>query len=302
MQLNHSRLAAAGALLFIPLAGCRHSDAEAAEPINKAIAEAATKPISPAGNLIGSPLTAKDGMDALQQLTLAYRSQSTFRASLHADINMNFGPMRQITQDTLVIYSQNPARALMHITDPLGGTNDYFGDGRTLVHYRGVVNQYQRRTSPPGLPEISAQIDRDAPLLLSPLSFVTARDRPAGVESAKLGADETLDGHPVAVVSGTLSAPFVSRIGGPLLGWQAPVKERAYKLWIDRATSVVRKSEIKLAWLSQGKNLPNAPLPACPTVHIVEKTTDAQFGVSITTDDFRFNAPANSKEVFTAFQ
>jgi|YelNatPaOPRAMG01_1025707.scaffolds.fasta_scaffold17946_1 hypothetical protein len=272
------------------LGGCNHSNKQIKLDLNPTF----TVP-SP-----GSPLPKlpkpSNGMQALERMTQAYKSANSMFIHSSATISYTLVSKKSLFQTTTIKYQTNPARLFMTVQDPLEGTNEYYADGSTIVHYSGLSNQYTRRSYTGGMETIAKIIDKESPQVFSPILFLMSGKDPLGVQTASM-KEESYQGKPSLLVSGTLSPSYLSNLSHRIFGVTMKSTKGEYAVHLDPNTYLLMDSQLHFAWAgkvkSNGKVFAENPMV---DIHEVEK--ENVVNPTYKDDTFRFTPPNKAQEIY----
>lgn len=272
------------------LGGCNHSN----KPIKLDLNPTFTVP-SPGAPLPQLPKPA-NGMQALERMTQAYKSANSMFIHSSATINYTLVSTRSLLQTTTIKYQTNPARLFMTVQDPLEGTNEYYADGTTIVHYSGLSNQYTRRSYTGGMEAIAKLIDKESPQVFSPVLFLMSGKDPLGVQTASIKT-ESYQGKPSLYVSGNFSSSYLSNLSHRIFGVTMKSTRGEYAVHLDPNTYLLMDSELHFAWTGKVK-VNGKMLAENPKVDIHEVEKDNVVNPTYTDDTFRFTPPNKAQEIY----
>src|SRR5579872_387090 len=194
------------------MSGCRGGDSV---PTASASQSASPTPGKP---LPSQPPT-HDGRVALQRMVAAYKAFDSLQVETAADIQTSLQPSL-IHQETVIKYRKQPPCITMTVKDPHLGTQQYFTDRGSIVHYTGVSNEYTQYSVDvqTGLKPLIERIDKDTPQVMSPLVFLQSKDIPLGVGSARLTGTEGVNGRRSYVVTGRFRSDYLSELAKRVVG------------------------------------------------------------------------------------
>lgn len=271
------------------IGGCNHSS----KPINLDLNPTYSVP-SPGAPL---PQLSKptNGMQALERMTQAYKSAKTM--FIHSSANLSYKPIltNSLHQTTIIKYQINPARLFMSVQDPLEGTNEYYADGSTIVHYSGLSNQYVRRSYTGGMETIAKLIDKESPQVFSPILFLMSGKDPLGVRTATMKT-ESYNGKPSLYISGVFSPSYLSNLAHRIFGKSLSTTRGAYSVHLDPNTYLLMDSQIHFAWSGSVKL--KSAIMKNPVIDIHEVEMDNVANPTFTADTFRFIAPNKAQEIY----
>jgi outer membrane lipoprotein-sorting protein len=277
-------------ILALSLAGCSHHQEEPS--LSAPIAQSVFTPGTP---LSSSP-RAQNGMQALQFMISSYQKASSIYITQNASMDYILGAAKNIQQEGNIKIQKNPDRLYMSVQDPISGTQEYYADGTSVVHYSGVSNQFIRYPLLGGVKDISHIIDRDTPQVMSAVLFIADKKIPTGVENATLLPDATLSGKKVVVVKGTLSASYLKQIAMRIFHASLTPTKRDFRLMLDPNSYMMQNLVVDLAWTGKVR-LNNKSVAINPTIRINETDTNI-VNPKFSPDDFRFTAPKGAQEIF----
>jgi len=280
-------------LLYV-CAGCRN-EPHPEKPVEPN--PIASKKTMGAPQLPEVPVTA-DARLALKRMVNAYKSLHTFQSTSLADLTFDFGQRNNVRQESLIKYSQDPPRAMSRVKDPVGGTNLFYGSGDTVVHYFGISNQYVRRSVQPTLAAMVDRMHKDNPQILSPLVFATSRDLPPGISEAHLERDDVVDANVCAVVTGKFDTQYMTQISERLFGAPLQAKERTYRIWIDRKSSLMRKVAVVMRWDRLTDKRKAGSYTSDPLIQFSETVQTMIENPEFGSEEFRFFPARGAKEIF----
>ncbi len=231
-------------------------------------------------------------------MVAAYKAVGSLQVKTEADLKYEIGPAKTIAhQATVLKYLREPARVSMVIKDPLSGTEKFFADGRTVVHYTGISNTFIRRSVPPHLTDIVRRIDKDSPQLMSPLVFLVSNGIPVGIASARIRGREVINGENTLVIDGKYSDTFMNEFARRQFVQTPSVAARDFTLWLHEGNYLLAKSSVKLSWLGVVTVKGSNSLVKNPSVESVESTVELVQNPRFSTEEFRFIQPAGILEI-----
>lgn len=275
--------------------GCNR---QADPPVVVALPDAFTAPAPRPGKPLPPAPPAADGRVALERMVTAYKKLDSLQQTSDADIVVNFGPDPRVRQETVVKYQLQPARVALIVRDPVGGTQQYVGDGSTVVWYMGLMNQFIRRSAGPTMDAMVRVIDRDAPQAMSPLVFLTSNGQPTGVATSRLVGPGTVNGKAAVVVEGTFRDEYLRRVASA--EFAAPIQPAfgSFTLWLEPNTYLLLKSSVHMGWRGVTTLRGSAARSENPRVDYTETVRELVQNPTFGPDDFRFVRPHNAKEIF----
>jgi hypothetical protein len=233
-------------------------------------------------------------------MVASYNKLDSFQMKSDGDVEIvTFGP-QLIHQTTTLKYTRAPARLTMLIKDPVSGTQRFHADGKTVVHYYGVSNQFMRRSVAPGLRGIAERIDADSPQILSPVSFLMSEGLPLGIKTAQITGKEQIEGRTALVIKGQFDPIFQRKVGAHKSNFGVELKPGIgdFTLWLDAENYLMLKSSGRLSWTGTIATAdPRKPI-VNPSVTFTERTMEIIQNPQIASEEFRFVAPKGVKEVF----
>lgn len=254
--------------------------------------------VPPSGGLLPAQPPARDAKAILAQMVSAYKEADGMFQRSSASAVIGFDKPASMRQDTLVSYQRKPARLALRVRDTVDGSTAIVADGTSIITYSGIDNAFIRRSVTGNLSDLCSRIDRGNPQILSPLQFLKSGAVPDGVETARVLRDEVVDKVPSTVVEGEFSMVYAADLGRRLFRAQLHPDRRAYTLWIDSKTHLVRKSSVRLQWSGVVKTVSGSSVKATPKVEITETVTGQSVNPKFGRDEFRFTPPKGAREVF----
>jgi len=286
------RVALVGCAAFL-IAGCGdNKDSSSAESTNTG------DPIGPS-NVKPLPKyeITSDARVILERMVSAYKKLGSLQVRTEADI-LAPGAKALSHQSTILKFLSNPPRLSMQVKDPTDGTRKYYADGKTVVQYLGISNEYTRRTVKPNLPDIIARIDHDDPQVMSPLVFLSSGSIPPGIEAAEVTDRETINGKKTVVLKGKYSEQFMKDFGKRLFKSAPASTARDFTLWVDETTYFLAKSSISLGWSDMVQDKTSQARVVNPRIDIQELVVEIVPNPTFNTEEFRFFEPKGVIERF----
>jgi hypothetical protein len=295
MSLTYGLLACA-ALLSLTGCGRKTDAAPTAGPPQESTAQAGVAPRS--GSALPPQPVTLDARVALQRMVAAYNTLDSFQMKSDGDVELVTVAPQLIHQTTTLKFTKDPARLTMLIKDPLSGTQRFYADGRTVVHYYGVSNQFMRRSVPPGLKSIAERIDKDSPQVLSPVSFLMSKGLPVGIGTAAITGKENVDGKPALVIKGQFKPDYQRDLAKRVFPSPLSPGRGEFTLWLDANTYLLLKSRGELSWNGTARLPEVGTAFSNPRLTFTERTTEIIQNPQLASEEFRFIAPKGVKEVF----
>ena len=199
---------------------------------------------------------------------------------------------------------KKPDRIELYTTDPLTGTFHAWADGRTIAVYSGKTNSYTKRTAPNGLgPTIEGieKVSEDvlgvrSTQILSPLSFILAKDMPREAQNFTYLRQETILGRKTYCVSAKMSEDFLHKM---LQSRSIILVQRDIKLWIDAQNNQLVRSASTIGWKSLAQsNTASKPVYNSDGIAFQETYRNTVFEGAIKDDVFRFTPPQGARQLY----
>jgi hypothetical protein len=247
---------------------------------------------------IRASLAPQDGMEVLRRMVRAYKALPAFQQRSVAETTLDFGKRMLAHQVITLKVKRHPDMLSMTVKDPRGSLQ-YYADGKNVIRYLGISNTFTRTLVGPGLQAAVKAMNKHEPQVMSPLVFQSGGDIPEGVQNARMVGTENLNGNETVVVEGSFSNDYMSALGKSVARIGLTPTANTFKVWIDRRTLLLRKSNLTLGW--RGPSIMSGSRVVQPaasiTQQIVETVEDIAVNPPLGPSDFKFVAPKGAEEV-----
>jgi outer membrane lipoprotein-sorting protein len=186
--------------------------------------------------------TFQNARDILQKSVDVYQSMSSYEGQSNVDtllLNKKGEVIKQIGTTSKIRFKR-PNKLVLEFSTP-AGSRSIWSDGSTLVVYDVLAKKY---TVGPTAPDITSMLPllyyrADISASLDPLYNLSKKTLPKELGNVALKESTTFNGHPVYVITGTLTGVKVNKIKG-----QPPVvATNNWVWWVDRNTFLIHKIE-----------------------------------------------------------
>ena len=235
----------------------------------------------------------------VRRMVAMYKKAATVQATFESTIREANG--QEYVQSGNFLFKR-PDQVQLNTTDPITGTFQAYGDGRTVTVFSGKLNAYTKRNTQGGLASNLNSIEKTSGeilgqksiQLLSPLSFMLAKDMPREVKTFTYAGTDNVNGRKAYKVVGKMDLDFMRA----LLGSSAvtPV-QRDIVLWIDAGNSQLLRSRGTLSWkfpVQQG----GKTFTGTSGIAFSEVYTSTTVNGNVNGNAFRFTPPQGARQLF----
>ena len=244
---------------------------------------------------------AQDAQGVLQKMVKAYTDLSSYDGTANVDTRILYKdkPLQE-RASTARMQIKRPNKFHLDITSPQGG-REIYSDGKAFFVYDTLNHQYIRSTAPADMQAMLTLLLQRAGISanLDPLYFMGMKVLPKELSGFKLKSD-TLNGHPVFVVTGTThTAPLtVKTKSGKSV--TIPSATRYWTWWVDKTTYLMHKMESRSTeqkmqvGVRQGKKVVPTTIPVIQVIRnsVVEVKPNAPLADNL----FTFIPPQGATE------